>query len=66
FLIGFTNSAAVMFPLKLSVLIPTLFVLDRYFSEEEDIDLKNIVLLTVLMLGIGPGIRNMLRMTLGV
>ncbi len=66
FLIGSTNSAAVMFPLKLSVLIPTLYVLDRYFSEEEDIDLKNIVLLTVLMLGIGPGIRNMLRMTLGV
>jgi len=66
FLIEFTNSAAVMFPLKLSVLIPTLYILDRYFSEEEDIDLKNIVLLTVLMLGIGPGIRNMLRMTLGV
>ncbi|MDY6865693.1 MAG: DUF63 family protein [Halobacteriota archaeon] len=66
FLIDFTNSTAVMFPLKLSVLIPTLYVLDRYFSEEEDIDLKNMVLLTVLMLGIGPGIRNMLRMALGV
>ncbi|MDY6931165.1 MAG: DUF63 family protein [Halobacteriota archaeon] len=66
FLIELTGSAAVMFPLKLSVMIPTLYILDTFFSEEEDTDLKNILLLAVLMLGIGPGIRNTLRMTLGV
>ncbi|MDY6964561.1 MAG: DUF63 family protein [Halobacteriota archaeon] len=65
-LIDYTDSAVVMYPLKLIVLIPTLYILYKYYSDEEDIQLKNIVLLTILMLGIGPGIRNTLRMTLGV
>ena len=66
FLIKYTDSALVMYPLKIIILIPTLYILHEYFTDEGEIDLKNLVLLVVLVLGFAPGVRNTIRMTLGV
>jgi len=60
-LIGITDTALVMYPLKLLVLIPALYLIDREKSE-----IKNIVKLAIIVLGLAPAIRNSLRMTLGV
>ena len=65
-LIDYTDSAMVMYPLKIAILIPSLYILHKYFTDEEELGLKNLVLLTILVLGLAPGIRNTLRMALGV
>lgn len=64
-LIKNTGSALGMIALKIMVFIPILYLLQHYFTEE-DRELKNLALLAILMLGLAPGLRNMLRMTLGI
>jgi uncharacterized membrane protein len=63
FVIERLGSGIVMYPLKLLVLIPVLFLMDE--SMEKD-DLQGIVLLCLLVLGLAPAIRNTLRMALGI
>ncbi|WP_457591116.1 DUF63 family protein [Geoglobus sp.] len=53
----------VMIPLKLAVIIPILYILDR---EEEDRNLAGFIKFVLFTLGFAPGIRNGLRMTFGV
>ncbi|MEM5871831.1 MAG: DUF63 family protein [Candidatus Aenigmatarchaeota archaeon] len=62
FLIELTNPA-VMFLLKLIVLLPVLYLIDRY-SEEGDF--KNFLKIVILILGLAPGLRDMIRLMVGV
>jgi uncharacterized membrane protein len=65
FVVKYTGTAAGMFPLKLGVLVPILYVLDTQFTKD-DLELKNLVLLTLIVIGLAPAVRNTLRMMLGV
>ncbi|HOK58349.1 MAG TPA: DUF63 family protein [Methanothrix sp.] len=63
-LIHLVGSAAVMYPVKLIVLLPLLAILDE--SLRDDRDMLGILMLTLLVLGLAPATRNTLRMTLGI
>ena len=64
-IVKYTGSAAGMYPLKLGILFPVLYLLDTRFDEKER-ELKNLVLLALLVIGLAPAVRNTLRMVLGV
>lgn len=63
FLIDLAGTAAVMYPLKLIVLLPALYVIDRAI---EDRSLRNLTKLALITLGLAPAVRNTLRLALGV
>ena len=63
FLINLAGTAAIMFPLKLAVLLPALWMIDRSLQEPS---LKNLTKLTLITLGLAPAVRNTLRLALGV
>lgn len=56
------NTGFVMYPLKLIVLLPVLYYLDK----EKDVNFKNYLKLIICALGLGPGIRNLITVMLGV
>ncbi|MEA1999149.1 MAG: DUF63 family protein [Euryarchaeota archaeon] len=64
-IVQYTGSAAGMFLLKLGILMPVLYLLDICFDERE-IELKNLVLFALIVIGLAPAVRNTLRMMLGV
>jgi len=64
FLTNLSGTALVMYPLKIAVIIPVLFFIDSSLDENDN--LKNLTKLVILVLGLAPGTRNVLRMTLGV
>jgi uncharacterized membrane protein len=61
-LIGLSNPAA-MFLLKLAVLIPVLYIIDRYSEKGE---FRNFMKIVILILGLAPGLRDMIRLMAGV
>ncbi|MDD1748954.1 MAG: DUF63 family protein [Methanothrix sp.] len=63
FLINLTGTAAVMFPLKLLILLPVLYMIDKSL---QDPSLRNLTKLTLITLGLAPAIRNTLRLALGI
>jgi len=63
FLINLTGSAAIMFPLKLAILLPVLYMIDRSLTEPS---LRNLTRLALITLGLAPAVRNTLRLALGV
>jgi len=63
FLINLTGSAVVMFPLKLAILLPVLYIIDKSMQEPS---LRNLTKLTLITLGLAPAIRNTLRLALGI
>ncbi|CAD6491397.1 MAG: hypothetical protein EMLJLAPB_00136 [Candidatus Argoarchaeum ethanivorans] len=63
-LINQIGTAAVMYPLKLGIFIPVIYLLDTEFKEEKYHTLKNLIKLVILVLGLSPAVRNTLRMTL--
>lgn len=63
-LIDATGTAAVMFPLKLAVVVPVLWILSDYDDPRDTF--TTLLYLTVLVLGLGPGTRNVTRMAMGV
>lgn len=63
FLIDLTGTAAVMFPLKLLILLPALAAIDNC---AENANLRNLLKLTLIVLGLAPAVRNTLRLALGV
>lgn len=65
FLIEATGTAFVMYPLKLVVTIPVLFIIDQYLKNESK-NLMGLVKLAILTVGLAPAIRDTLRMTLGI
>lgn len=62
-LIGLVGTAAVMFPLKLIVLLPALYMIDR---EMEVSAARSLIRLTLITLGLAPAVRNTLRLALGI
>jgi len=64
-LIEWTGTAFVMFPLKLVVLFPAVYVLEMYRSEA-DPDFWHLVVLAMIVVGLAPGVRDMVRMVLYV
>jgi uncharacterized membrane protein len=65
FLIEATGTAFVMYPLKLVVTIPVLFIIDQYLKNESK-TLVGLVKLAILTVGLAPAIRDILRMSLGI
>lgn len=63
FLINITGTALVMFPLKLAVLIPVIYIVHKH---SENNNLRNFLLLIIFLLGVVPGLRDILRITMGV
>ncbi|MFH1236995.1 MAG: DUF63 family protein [Candidatus Aenigmatarchaeota archaeon] len=61
-LIEFSNPAA-MFLLKLVVLIPVLYIIDRHAEKGE---FKNFLKIVIFILGLAPGLRDMIRLMAGV
>ncbi len=64
-LIAWTHTAFIMFPLKLVVLFPAIYVLEMY-RKEADPDFWHLVVLAMIVVGLAPGIRDMTRMVLYV
>ncbi|MDM7934061.1 MAG: DUF63 family protein [Methanothrix sp.] len=63
YLIDLTGSVAVMVPVKLMVLLPALYMVDRSLRDHQ---LRNLTKLALITLGLAPAIRNTLRMALGI
>lgn len=64
-LIGMTGTAFVMFPLKLIVLFPAVYVMQLY-RKEANPAFWHLVLLAMIVVGFAPGVRDMVRMVLYV
>jgi uncharacterized membrane protein len=64
-LIHLTGTAFVMYPLKLLVLFPAIYVMQLY-RKEANPAFWHLVLLAMIVVGFAPGIRDMVRMVLYV
>jgi uncharacterized membrane protein len=64
-LIDLTGTAFVMFPLKLLVLFPGIYIMELY-RKEANMAFWHLVLLAMIVVGLAPGIRDMMRMVLYV
>ncbi len=62
FIINLTGTALVMYPLKLAVFIPILYIID---TSKEDENMTWLLKLAILVLGLSPAARNTLRIILG-
>lgn len=61
-LMNITGTAAVMFPLKIGVILAALYVIDEYV---EDNTIKNMLKLAIFILGLAPGLRDFLSLSIG-
>ncbi|MEN4007021.1 MAG: DUF63 family protein [Methanobacteriaceae archaeon] len=61
-LIGLAGTASVMFPLKIAVILAALYVIEEYI---EDNTIKNMLKLAIFILGLAPGLRNFLSLSMG-
>ena len=60
-LLEHTGTALCIYPSELLVLIPALYLIDKYIEKES---IKMVLLGVILVLGLAPAIRNTIRMTL--
>ncbi len=60
------HPSIVMYPLKLLVFIPVLYMLDNELNDEKERKLINLMKLAILVLGLSPATRNTLRILMGV
>ena len=60
------HPSLVMFPLKLLVFIPVLYMLDNKLEDEKEKKLIGIMKLAIMVLGLSPAVRNTLRILMGV
>ncbi len=65
-LIAATGTGFAMFPLKLLVLIPGIYILELYRSEESATSFWHLIVLAMIVVGLAPGVRDMMRMMLYV
>jgi uncharacterized membrane protein len=66
FLINLAGTASIMFPLKLIIFIPVIYILDTQFDEDDESRrLKDVMKLTIIVLGLAPAIRNTVSMVFG-
>ncbi|MPN07160.1 hypothetical protein SDC9_154426 [bioreactor metagenome] len=67
YLIKLTDTALVMYPLKIVIFVGVLYLLDTQFEKDEQSNnLKMLIKLVILVLGLSPATRNTIRMTLGI
>lgn len=67
YLIELTGTALVMYPLKLIIFVGVLYALDTQFDKDEESEnLKMLIKMVILILGLSPATRNTIRMTLGI
>ncbi|MDK2893075.1 DUF63 family protein [Methanohalophilus sp.] len=66
YLIDLTGTALVMIPLKLTIFLPVIYILDTQFKEDGSTSLTTFVKMVIIILGLSPACRNTLRMTLGI
>lgn len=68
FLIEATGTAVVMLPLKMAVVVLVVYLMDVSFREdlEDSPNLAWLVRVAVMVLGLAPGMRDMLRLAMGV
>ncbi|WP_042684156.1 DUF63 family protein [Methermicoccus shengliensis] len=64
-IIEHVHTALVMYPLKLGIYLPVLYLIDVHMRDEGH-DFIQLLKLTLLVLGLAPAMRNTLRMTLGI
>lgn len=64
-LIELTGTAFSMFLLKIAVIVPAIYILEMY-KKEGNSDLWHLILLAMIVVGMAPGIRDMVRMVLYV
>jgi uncharacterized membrane protein len=64
FLINLAGGAWIMYPLKMAVIIPVVYLINRYAKEDKR--LRNLLLIAVAVLGLAPGLRDMFRLFMGV
>lgn len=65
FLIAEIGTAFIMYPLKVLVIVPVLYIIDHYLKGESE-NLVGLVKLAILTVGLAPAIRDIMRMALGV
>ncbi len=61
-----SHPSLVMYPLKLFIFVPVLYMLDNKFETEGERKLVGLMKLTILVLGLSPAVRNTLRILMGV
>ncbi len=67
FLINLAGTPLVMYPLKLAVILPVLYIMEKYIAVElKDRTMVGLLRLAVLVVGLAPGVRDMLRLSMGV
>ena len=67
YLIQLTGTALVMYPLKLIIFIGVLYLLDTQFEDDkQSSNMKMLIKMVILILGLAPATRNTIRMTLGI
>ena len=68
FLIDITGTAAVMLPLKFAVVALVVYLMEIAYKEdlEDSPNLAWLVKVAVMVLGLAPGMRDMLRLAMGV
>ena len=67
YLIELTGTALVMYPLKLIIFIGVLYLLDTQFDDDkQSSNMKMLIKLVILILGLSPATRNTIRMMLGI
>ncbi|NVO67532.1 DUF63 family protein [Methanofollis tationis] len=64
-LIEWSGTAFSMFPLKLAVIVPAIYVLELY-RKEGNVAFWHLVLLAMIVVGMAPGVRDMMRMVIYV
>ncbi|HEY3363343.1 MAG TPA: DUF63 family protein [Methanosarcina sp.] len=67
YLINLTGTALVMYPLKFIIFIGVIYILDTQFEEDElSQNLKMLIKMVILILGLSTAARDTIRMTLGI
>lgn len=67
YLIKLTGTALVMYPLKLIIFIGVIYILDTQFEDDElSQNLKMLIKMVILILGLSTAARDTIRMTLGI
>lgn len=67
YLINLTGTALVMYPLKLIIFMGVIYTLDTQFEDDErSLNLKMLIKMVILILGLSTATRDTIRMTLGI
>ncbi len=60
------HPSLIMYPLKLLVFIPVLYIIDKNFDSKREGNLIGLLKLAILVLGLSPAARNTLRILMGI